>query len=222
MKAVKVVLLDVDGTLVDSNDAHAQAWFDVLQHNGYHADLARVRELIGKGGDKLIPEVTGLEASSHDAKRLASERGTHFQRVYLPHLRPFPKVEALLRRFSTGGLRLVVASSAKDDELRPLLELCGALPYVEHQTSSDDAKHSKPDPDIVRAALAKAQCAPGEAVMLGDTPYDVEAALRAGVRAVAVRSGGHPDALLSRAVAVYDDAADLLANFETSIFAQRT
>jgi HAD superfamily hydrolase (TIGR01509 family) len=222
MKALKVVLLDVDGTLVDSNDAHAQAWFDVLDHNGYRTDLSRVRALIGKGGDKLIPEVTGLEAGSHEAKRLSSERGALFQRVYLPQLRAFPKAEALLRRFSSAELRLIVASSAKEDELRPLLELCGALPYVQHQTSSDDAAHSKPDPDIVQVALRKAKCSPGEAVMLGDTPYDVEAALRAGVRAVAVRSGGHPDALLARAVAIYDDAADLLANFETSIFAQRS
>ncbi len=222
MKALKVVLLDVDGTLVDSNDAHAQAWFDVLEHNGYKTELSLVRELIGKGGDKLIPQVTGLEPSSHEAKRLSTERGAHFKHVYLPQLRPFPKAEALLRRMSGAGLRLVVASSAKEDELKPLLELCGALSYVQHQTSSDDAEHSKPDPDILLVALKKAQCSPGEAAMLGDTPYDVDAALRAGVRAVAVRSGGHPDAVLARAVAIYDDAADLLAHFDTSIFAQRS
>jgi HAD superfamily hydrolase (TIGR01509 family) len=124
----------------------------------------------------------------------------------------------LLRRLSSAGLKLVVASSATKDELRPLLELCGALPFIEHQASADDASHSKPDPDIVQAALSKARCGPGEAVMLGDTPYDVTAASRAGVRAVALRSGGHPDASLAKAVAIYDDTADVLANFETSIF----
>ncbi len=222
MKALKVVLLDVDGTLVDSNDAHAQAWFDVLEHNGYKTELSLVRELIGKGGDKLIPEVTGLQPDSHEAKRLSTERGAHFQHVYLPQLRAFPKAEALLRRLSSAGLRLIVASSAKEEELNPLLELCGALPYLDHQTSSDDAKHSKPDPDIVLVALKKGQCSPGEAVMVGDTPYDVEAAVRAGVRAVALRSGGHPDGALAGAVAIYDDAADLLARFDTSVFAQRS
>jgi len=86
-------------------------------------------------------------------------------------------------------------------------------------TPYDVAAAAKPDPDIVQAAFSKAHCGPGEAIMLGDTPYDVAAAARAGVRAVAVRSGGHPDAALANAVAIYDDAADLLASFETSIFA---
>lgn len=222
MKAPKVVLLDVDGTLVDSNDAHAQAWLDIFEKNGYPTTFERVRELIGKGGDKLVPEVTGLDPHSHDCERMKTERSTHFQRVYLPQLRAFPKAEALLRRLSMAGLDLIVASSAGDEELRPLLELCGALPYIRKQTSSDDASHSKPDPDIVQAALGKAGCSPGEAIMLGDTPYDVEAALKAGVRAIALRSGGHPDAALSRAIAVYDDVADLLQHFDNSVFAQRT
>lgn len=222
MKALKAVLLDVDGTLVDSNDAHAQAWLDILLKNGYKTTFERVRALIGEGGDKLIPEVTELDPDSHEATRLKRERGTHFMRAYLPSVRAFPKAEALLARLSACGLRLVIASSAKDDELAPLLELCGATRYIERQTSSDDAKHSKPDPDIVQVALRKAECSPGEAVLLGDTPYDLLAAARAGVNAVALRSGGHPDSALHTAVAIYDDAADLLAQFESSIFAART
>jgi HAD superfamily hydrolase (TIGR01509 family) len=219
MKPLKAVLLDVDGTLVDSNDAHAQAWLEVFQRNGYPGTFESVRELIGKGGDKLIPQVTGLAESSHEAKRLAKERSALFSREYLRQLRPFPGVEALLRRLRELDLKLVVASSAKQDELEPLLAVCGALPFVQQQTSADDAKHSKPDPDIVQVALRKAGCAAGEAVMLGDTPYDVKAAAKAGVRAVALRSGGHPDDALSGALAIYDDVADLLANFHTSVFA---
>ncbi len=221
-KPLEAVLLDVDGTLVDSNDAHAQAWFEVFAHNGYATTLERVRALIGEGGDKLIPQITRLDAGSHEAKRLSAERGALFKRVYLPALRAFPQAETLLRKLSEAGLRLVVASSAKQEELRPLLELCGATRYIEHQTSSDDAAHSKPDPDIVQVALAKARCSPGAAVMLGDTPYDVTAAARAGVRAIALRSGGHPDAALAGAIAVYDDAADLVANFSGSIFSSAT
>ena len=125
----------------------------------------------------------------------------------------------MLRRLSAAGLRLVIASSAKEEELQPLLEICGAVPYVQARTSSDDAKHSKPDPDIIQVALERAECGPGEAVMLGDTPYDVQAAARAGVRTVALRSGGHPDAALAQAIAIYDDVAELLANFDSSIFA---
>lgn len=221
MKSLKAVLLDVDGTLVDSNDAHAQAWLDIFEQNGYPTTFERVRELIGKGGDKLVPEVTGLAPDSHDCKRLKTERSAHFQRVYLPTIRSFPKTEALLQRLSSAGFDLIVATSAGEDELEPLLEICGATPYIRRKTSSDDAAHSKPDPDIVQAALKKAGCAPGEAVMLGDTPYDVDAALRAGVRAIALRSGGHPDAALSRAIAIYDDVADLLAQFDTSPFVPR-
>ncbi len=221
MKPLKSVLLDVDGTLVDSNDAHARAWLDVFEKNGYETTFERVRNLIGEGGDKLIPQVTGLAPDSHDAKRLSQERGTRFMREYLPQVRAFPKAEALLARLSGSGLKLVVASSAKDDELMPLLELCGALRYIARQTSTDDTSHSKPDPDIVQIALRKAQCAPGEAVLLGDTPYDMLAATRAGVGAVALRSGGHPDAALGRALAIYDDAADLFARYESSIFAAR-
>ena len=221
MKSLKAVLLDVDGTLVDSNDAHAQAWLEVFQRNGYPATFERVRDLIGKGGDKLVPEITGLEDGSHEAKRLGKQRSALFARDYLPQLRPFPGAEALLRRLHETGLKLVVASSAKEDELQPLLEVCGALPFVQHRTSSDDAEHSKPDPDIVQVALGKADCSAGDAVMLGDTPYDVQAARRAGVRAIALRSGGHPDSALAAALAIYDDVADLLANFDRSVFALR-
>lgn len=221
MKPLKAVLLDVDGTLVDSNDAHAQAWLEVFQRNGYPGTFEWIRELIGKGGDKLIPEVTGLGHDTHEAKRLSKERSALFAREYLPQLRAFPGVEALLRRFHGLGLKLVVASSANEDELNPLLEICGALPFVERKTSSGDVSHSKPDPDIVQVALQKAQCSAGEAVMLGDTPYDVQAAKKAGVPAIALRCGGHPDSALVGALAVYDDVADLLANFDSSVFALR-
>ncbi|HET7543151.1 MAG TPA: HAD family hydrolase [Polyangiaceae bacterium] len=221
MKTLRAVLLDVDGTLVDSNDAHAQAWLSVFQRNGYPATFEWVRELIGKGGDKLIPEVTGLAEDSHEAKRLAKERSALFLRQYLPQIRAFPGAEALLRRLRGLGLELVVASSASEQDLRPLLQLCGALPLVQQQTSAADAKHSKPDPDIVQVALAKAGCSPGEAVMLGDTPYDVLAAIKAGVPVIALRSGGHPDSALGGALAIYDDVADLLENFESSVFALR-
>ena len=221
MKSLKAVLLDVDGTLVDSNDAHAQAWSEVLERNGYPGTFQWVRELIGKGGDKLIPEITGLDEDSHEAKRITKERSAHFARVYLPHLRGFPGVEALLQKLRGKGLELVVASSASEEQLVPLLEACGALPFIDHKTSSDDAQHSKPDADIVHVALRKAGCSPGEAVMLGDTPYDVQAATKAGVPTVALRCGGHSDAALTGAIAIYDDVADLLAQFETSVFALR-
>src|SRR5882724_3649274 len=98
MKSLKVVLLDVDGTLVDSNDAHAQAWLEVFERNGFRTSFERVRELIGQGGDQLVPQITGLELDTHEGKRLSTERSALFRHSYLPRLRAFPKAEALLQR----------------------------------------------------------------------------------------------------------------------------
>ena len=118
------------------------------------------------------------------------------------------------------GLKLVVASSAKEDELHPLLKVCGADEVIADKTSSEDVESSKPDPDTVGAALEDLALPAGEAVMLGDTPYDVEAASRAGVATVAVRCGGWGDKDLAGAVAIYNDPADLLAHFDTSPLGQ--
>lgn len=220
MAALKAVLLDVDGTLIDSNDAHARAWVDTLSAFGHSVPFERVRELIGKGGDKLLPEVTGLEDSSPEGKRISEHRSRHFQQAYLPQLKPFPGARELLARMHAAGLRLVVATSAKEEEMAALLRICGAEPFVQARTSSDDADNSKPDPDIVEAALRRAGAKPEEALMLGDTPYDVEAAARAGVRAIALRSGGWSDMALQGALAIYDDVADLLGHYDQSVLAQ--
>lgn len=216
---VRAVLLDVDGTLVDSNDAHARAWVDAFAEFGRRVPFERVRPLIGKGGDKLVPEVSGVDPESAEGKRLDTRRSAIFKERYLATLKAFPHAKELLERMNADGLTLVVATSAKDEEMNPLLEICGADRIVAKRTSSDDAENSKPDGDIVAAALARAKVSAGEALMLGDTPYDVEAAARAGVGAVALRSGGWNDEALARAIAIYDDVSELLASYEGSPFA---
>src|SRR5262249_49565411 len=140
---------------------------------------------------------------------------------YLPHIKPFPETRELLLRLRAEGLKLAVASSAKEDELKPLLEIAGAADLIEEKTSSDDADQSKPDPDIVQAALDGADLSAHEAVMLGDTPYDIEAAIKAGVKVIAFRSGGWDDEALAGAIAVYDGPADLLAHFYDSPICKR-
>ena len=147
--------------------------------------FAEVRPLIGKGGDKLLPEVSGIDAESPQGKAISKRRGEIFQAEFLPTLRPFPGASNLLARMKQAGLRLAVASSAKDDELKRLLRLCGADEFIEAETSSDDADNSKPDPDIVHAALGRLGQPADAVLMLGDTPYDVEAAGKAGVGVVA-------------------------------------
>ena len=219
MPGLKGVLLDVDGTLVDSNDAHAHAWLQALSEAGIAADFFSVRRLIGKGGDKLLPEVAEIDADSAKGKAISKRRGEIFQTDYLPSLRPFPEAQQLLARMKKEDLRLAVASSAKDDELKSLLQICGANKLIEAHTSSDDADNSKPDPDIVHAALKRLALPSNQVILLGDTPYDVEAGNRAGVRVVALRCGGWSDADLKGAVKVYNSPAELLSKFEESPFA---
>lgn len=216
MNSRRGVILDLDGTLVDSNDAHAQAWVDAFAEAGYNVPFERVRSLIGMGGDKLLPITIGVEKESDEGQRLDERRGEFFKARYLPEIRPFPEVAALLQRMKQDGHRLVVASSSKEDDLERLLEIAGVTDYVDDYTSADDVAESKPSPDAVHAALDKLGTTPAQTIMLGDTPYDVEAAHHAGVPIIALRSGGWGDADLEGAVAVYDDPADLLARYDAS------
>lgn len=221
MSRRRVALLDVDGTLIDSNDQHAQAWVDVGREFGIEIDFAHVRRLIGMGGDKVLPAVTGLREDDPQGEKIKERRGEIFRSVYLPELRPFPQARELLERLREDGWTLVVATSASKEDMDGLLKQAGIRDLIEEKTSSGDAEESKPDPDIVQAALKAADATADEAVMLGDTPYDVEASGRAGVPCVALRCGGWGDAELRDAVAIYDDPADLLARYGESPFARR-
>jgi HAD superfamily hydrolase (TIGR01509 family) len=218
MSRPRAVILDVDGTLIDSNDAHASAWVDACAEAGFSVDFHEARRLIGMGGDKVLPRLTGLTEESDEGKRLTERRGEIFRERYLPTLKPFPGARALLERFREDGLELAVATSASEKDLEPLLKQAGVQDLIDQSTSSDDADESKPDPDIVRAALRRVGVEAGEAVMLGDTPYDVEASGRAGVACVALRCGGWDDEALGRAVAVYQDPTELLARYDESPF----
>jgi HAD superfamily hydrolase (TIGR01509 family) len=213
---VRGVLLDVDGTLIDSNDAHAEAWVRALAEGGFEVPFARVRHLIGMGGDKLLPEVSGLADETPQGARISERRGAIFAEEFLPHLRPFPRVRELLERLRADGLRLVVASSSEREQLDALLDGAGIADLLDETISSSDAAQSKPAPDLVGAALEKSGLTPEAAIMLGDTPYDIEAARKLGVRTIAVRCGGFSDRELAGAVAIYDDPADLLARYGES------
>lgn len=221
MNTLRGVLLDIDGTLIDSNDAHALAWVAALAEQDIHVRREDVRRLIGMGGDKLLPAITGVDAESALGQGIGERRAELFRERYLPGVSAFPGSRALLERMSADGLTLVAASSAKADELGALLARAGATGLLRGATSSDDAERSKPDPDIVVEAIARSGHHPGELVMLGDTPYDVEAGTRAGVPVVALRCGGWDDADLRGAAAIYDGPADLLARYDASLFALR-
>jgi HAD superfamily hydrolase (TIGR01509 family) len=216
------VILDVDGTLVDSNGAHARAWVEAFAAHGIAVPFAHVRRAIGMGGDKLMPAVAGIDAESDQGKKIDESRAAIFRSRYLPQIRPFPHVRELLQRLRQDGLTLVVASSAKEEELKPLLEIAQAADLIKARTSSDDAAHSKPDPDIVAAAKQQAGCDDAHTIMLGDTPYDVKAATGAGIACVGLECGGWSGDDLRGAVEVYRSPGELLTRYDESAFARLT
>ena len=199
-------IFDVDGTLVDSNDAHAAAFVEALAEFGFQVAFEEVRRLIGEGSDKLIPQLIGRYDEA-----IAEWKKAIFMARYLPGVRAFPAVDRLLARLRIMDFRLAVASSAARDELEALLDVARAKGYFAAVIDGDDAEHSKPDPDIVLAALDRLGFAAERCVMVGDTPYDAAAARRAGVPFLGVRCGGWADRDLQPAIGVYDDPADLLA-----------
>ena len=162
--------------------------------------------------------MTGLSIESPEGKAIADRRREIFRRDFLPHLQPTRGAQRLLEWLRDDRKKLVVASSAEEDELKDLLRVAGAAKMFESTASSDDAERSKPDPDIVVAAIKQANCPVADIIMVGDTPYDVEAALRAGIEIIGLRSGGWSDAELRGAVAIYDDPADLLEHYDLSPF----
>jgi HAD superfamily hydrolase (TIGR01509 family) len=215
---IRGVILDVDGTLIDSNDAHAHAWADAFAEFEYDVPYERVRSLIGMGGDNLLPEAIRIEKDSPEGEALSKRRGAIFEERYLETINPFAGTRDLLKRMRDEGLEIAIGTSAQKEELEPLLKIADVVDLIDSKTSSDDAESSKPDPDIINAALGRLKLPPSEVLMVGDTPYDIEAAGRAGVRTVAFRSGGWTDRGLQGAIAVYAGPWDLLEHFDSSPF----
>jgi len=219
--SLKGVIFDVDGTLLDSNDAHAQSWVETFADAGYDVPFEAVRPLIGMGSDKLLPKTIGIRHDSEEGKKLLERRSEIFRAGYLPRLQPLPGARALVLRVRDDGLKAIVATSARDEELKGLLKAAGVDDLIEEKATASDAKRSKPDPDIVEAAIQESGVPSNKAVMVGDTPYDVEAATRAGVRIIGFRSGGWDDASLEGAAQIYDGPADLLAHYDASLLGRK-
>lgn len=211
---IKGVLLDIDGTLVLSNDAHAQSWIDAFKQYGYDVPFDRVRPLIGMGGDKLVATINPkLHDSEGDGQKIKELRRKILLDTYASSLKPAPGSRALIQGLHDHGLKMMLASSATQEELDVLLHAADVADLIDGATTSDDAEKSKPDPDTISMALKKLELLPDEVIMIGDTPYDIEAAYGAGVHTIAVRCGGWKDADLAGALAIYDDPADLLGHF---------
>lgn len=208
--SIKTVLLDVDGTLINSNHEHALAWQKALQEAGYEVGFSALRSKIGMGGDNLLPSLLSLEADSPEGKKISERRGEIFRSEFLPSLKAFPGTRELLKLLRARGYRLTIATSASAEDLGALLRQCGLEELIDLETNSSEAESSKPDPDIIVAALRKSRTKTAEAVMIGDTPYDLEAAKKAGVRSIAFTCGGWDQMYLQQAVEIYEGPWELL------------
>jgi len=217
---LKAVLLDVDGTLVDSNALHAEAWERSFSHFGVHVDFHIVLRQIGMGGDQLLPIFIPEQQLATTGKAIERYRKELFMREYLMYVRPFPHVRQLVEHMLDSGLQVAIASSASKEELQSYKKIARIEDLIQEETTSEDAEKSKPHPDIFAAALERLGVKADEAVSIGDTPYDAEASSRAGVLPVGVTSGGWSQQDLQRAgcVEVYKNVTDLLAHFEDSVF----
>jgi HAD superfamily hydrolase (TIGR01509 family) len=215
----RAVIFDLDGTLLDSVDLHALAWQEALLRFGHDVSFEKVRGQIGKGGDKLIPVFLSADDQRDHGEKLEQWRGNRFKTEYLPLVRPFSAVPNLLRRVREAGLQIAIASSAKKDEVDEYLDIARIVDLVDLTTSSDDVEESKPAPDIFEIVLKKLKIDGADAVAIGDTPYDAEAAGKAGVRTVGVLCGGFTEDELRKAgcAEVYPGPAALLACFEHSL-----
>ena len=191
---IEAVIFDIDGTLIDSVDLHAEAWQVALGHFGHEHPFARVRHEIGKGGDQLMLALLPHDLVDGRGEEIEKYRADLFKRDYLSRVRPFPGVRELFERIKGEGLRIALGSSAKGDELEIYKGIADIAGICEAETSSDDAERSKPHPDIFEAAIEQlGGVAPADVIVIGDTPYDAQAASKAGLRTIGMLCGGFPE-----------------------------
>ncbi|HJS85902.1 MAG TPA: HAD family hydrolase [Acetobacteraceae bacterium] len=215
----KAVIFDVDGTLVDTVDFHAQAWQEAFRDFGHDIAYEDIRGQIGKGGDQLMPVFLDKQQLEQKGAALEDHRGNLLREKYLPRVAGFPRVRELFERLRRDGKRIALASSAKEEELEVYKKAARIDDLIQTETSSDDAESSKPRPDIFEAAMQRlGAMAREDVVVVGDTPYDAEAAGKAGLRTIGVLCGGFPERHLKEAgcIAIYKDPADLLAQYDRS------
>ena len=216
---IKAVIFDVDGTLIDSVDVHAKAWVWAFARHGHDIPFEQLRSQIGKGADQLMPEFLTPEQIESYGKQLEDDRQMFFKDEYYHHLKAFPMVRELFERIVADGKKIVLASSAKSDELEHYEELANVKDLIGASTSADDAEKSKPHPDIFHAAMDKLDgIEADEAIVVGDTPWDAQAAAKAGLKTIGLLCGGFAEDVLKEAgcVAIYATPADLLDRIDQS------
>jgi HAD superfamily hydrolase (TIGR01509 family) len=219
---VEVLLSDIDGTLVDSNALHAEAWRRTFEHFGIQVGLDEAWSQIGKGGDKLIPVFVKEADRDRLGKQIEALRKDIFHRDYMPRIVSFPKSRELLAKVKANGTRIVLATSSEKEDVATYKRIVGMEDLVDETASGSDAKESKPEPDVFAAALDKIGLRADQAIALGDTPYDARAAGKIGIRVIGLTCGGwkRDDLREAGCIEVYQDPADLLLHFADSPLAR--
>jgi HAD superfamily hydrolase (TIGR01509 family) len=213
-------VFDIDGTLVDSNELHVGSWDRAFRKFGKQFPREKLRAQIGKGSDQYLPEFLTKKEIADFGKELDEYRSELFRKEYLPRVRPFPKVRELFQRIRDDHKRIVLASSGKKADTKYYVDLLKIENLIEGYTSGDDADNSKPAPDIFATSLKKlGDISPADAVTVGDTRFDIEAARKAGLRTIAFLCGGTSGSVLRQAgaIAIYRDPADFLARYDELI-----
>jgi HAD superfamily hydrolase (TIGR01509 family) len=213
------VLLDVDGTLVDTNYHHALAWQRALRDHDVTVPAWRIHRHIGMGGDQLLPAVAGDEVEQRIGDAVRATEADRYAEL-IGEVELLPGARELMLALKQRGHSVVLASSAKADEVDVYLDRLDAREVVDDWTTSADVEATKPEPDLVLAALDKAGGG-AQAILIGDSVWDCRAAERAGLRSIGVLTGGFSEAELrdAGASAVYESAADLLAQIDRTPFA---
>lgn len=211
---LKAILLDIDGTLVDSNDKHTDCWVEAFAHFGKKVDWDRIREQIGKGGDQIVPDMLTAREMRKFGKELKDYRGELWEKRFIKSVEPFPGVKEALHELKNRGVKIAFASSSNPNEVEYYVSLLEAEDLLEGSTSKGDAKLSKPSPEIFEAALEQIGTDAAATLVVGDTPYDVLAAHRAGLAAAALLCGGFPRELLGKAEFLLDDIPSLVKELD--------
>jgi HAD superfamily hydrolase (TIGR01509 family) len=215
----EVLLTDIDGTLVDSNALHAEAWRRAFERFGIQIGMDDAWRQIGKGADQLIPTFLPESLRARLETPLKNYRKEIFHREYMPRIVPFARAHDLLKRVREMGLKIALATSSDPEDLPTYGRILGMGNLVDEASSSGDAKRSKPAPDIFAAALEKVGMRPEQAVALGDTPYDAQSAGKLGIPVIGLTCGGwkRDDLLAAGCVEVWRDPAELLHHLQESV-----
>lgn len=214
----RAVLFGIDGTLVDSVDWQAKAWQEAFKRFGYEISVPQIRQQIGKGSDQLIATLLPEDAAAQYGVGLEKYRRMLYQQQYLPQVKAFPGTRALCEHLRAHGQRIALASSTRGAEVATYKRLADIVDLVDVEVIADDVEQAKPYPDIFLAALERLSLGPEEAMVVGASPYDAEAASQAGLRTIGLLCGGFPEAVLRQAgcLAIYQDPAELLTCYATS------